>query len=90
LILYKINVITSTEIEEIYEPLEEGLVKVVENKRLSLLLIKLTLKPEDADLKSVGYLPPLDSSEVKESIIIKIYIIKDNQEENVRIEVILL
>lgn len=60
--LHQINTITSTEIEEVYEPLEEGLVRVVEKKRLSLLLIKLTLKPEEADLKSVGYLAPLDPS----------------------------
>ena len=42
-------------------------IKVVEKKRLSLLLIKLTLKAEESDIKNVGYLPPLDASEVKES-----------------------
>ena len=62
------NIITSTEIEEVFEPLEEGLVRVVEKKRLSLLLIKLTLKPDEVDLKSVGYLTPLAAEVVKESI----------------------
>jgi DNA-binding protein len=66
--LHQVNIITSTKVEERYEPLEEGLLPVVDEKVLSLLVVKLTLKPAEADLSAVGYLKPLDSTQVEESI----------------------
>lgn len=81
--LHQVNIITSTKLVETYEPLEEGLVSVVDEKVLSLLIVKLTLKPEEADLHAVGYLKPLDPSQVEESINFLKTFQKEKQEEKV-------
>lgn len=47
--------IEQIEIEDIYNPLEEGLDVVRHKRRLSLLQIKLTTKPNKADNDSVGF-----------------------------------
>lgn len=60
----QVNIISNTEIVDTYEPLEEGLVEVVVKKQLSILIVKLTLTPEEADKAAVGYMVPLPETEV--------------------------
>merc|ERR1719183_3250912 len=62
--LHQITSLSTTEIVDEYEPLEEGLDKVTETRTLSCIEIKLS---KDAlDTSDKGYQPPLDESEVKE------------------------
>lgn len=60
----KINTISSTEIADKYAPTEEGLVEVTIKKQLSILIVKLTLSPDEADKKAAGYMSPLPETEV--------------------------
>jgi len=53
--LHQVITIEQIEIEDIYNPLEEGLDQVRHKRRLSLLQIKLTTKPNKADNDSVGF-----------------------------------
>jgi len=62
--LHQITSVTSTEIVDEYEPIEEGLDNVTQTRNMSCISIKLS---KDAlDTSDKGYQPPLDESEVKE------------------------
>jgi len=62
--LHQITNLTSTEIVDEYEPLEEGLDRVTDTR--SLPVIEVTLSKEPLDTSDKGYQPPLDASEVTE------------------------
>merc|ERR1712217_532810 len=60
--LHQITSLSTTEIVDEYEPLEEGLDKVMDTRTLSCIEIKLSLEPLDTGDK--GYQAPLPESEV--------------------------
>merc|ERR1712060_507929 len=62
--LHQITSLSTTEIVDEYEPLEEGLDKVTETKTLSCIEIKLSMEALDTGDK--GYQAPLPESEVTE------------------------
>merc|ERR1711866_14729 len=62
--LHQITSLSTTEIVDEYEPLEEGLDKVTETKTLSCIEIKLSM--EALDTSDKGYQAPLPESEVTE------------------------
>merc|ERR1711957_1013451 len=62
--LHQINSLSTQEVVDEYEPLEEGLDKVTETRNISVLRIKLS---KDAlDTADKGYQAPIPESEVKE------------------------
>jgi len=64
--LHQINCLSSSEIVDIFEPLEEGL-DVVESKRyVSCMTITLSITQEGIDVNDIGYQPPLPSEESRE------------------------
>merc|ERR1712048_1459344 len=62
--LHQITSLSTTEIVDEYEPLEEGLDKVTDTKTLSCIEIKLSM--ETLDTGDKGYQAPLPESEVTE------------------------
>merc|ERR1711920_491927 len=62
--LHQITSLSTTEIVDEYEPLEEGLDKVTDTKTLSCIEIKLSMEAMDTGDK--GYQAPLPESEVTE------------------------
>ena len=63
--IHQIAEISTIEIEDEYEPIEEGLDVVKLKRRLTTLNITLT-KKEPANKNLPGYMPPLPESEVQE------------------------
>merc|ERR1719247_2355434 len=62
--LHQVTNLGNTEIVDEYEPLEEGLDKVVDTRNISF--VEITLSKDALDTKDKGYQPPLDESEVTE------------------------
>merc|ERR1711972_462978 len=62
--LHQITKLSSQEIIDEYEPLEEGLDKVTETRNLPCMEIRLSKDP--LDTSNLGYQAPLDESEVKD------------------------
>merc|ERR1712204_70328 len=62
--LHQITSLTSEEVVDEYEPLEEGLDNVTETRNLAIL--EITLSKEALDTSDKGYQPPIDESLVKE------------------------
>merc|ERR1712037_503811 len=62
--LHQITTLGSTEIVDEYEPLEEGLDKVIDTRSIPFAEIKLSKKA--LDTKDKGYQAPIDESLVKE------------------------
>merc|ERR1712048_803463 len=62
--LHQVTSLSTTEIVDEYEPLEEGLDKVMDTRTLSCIEIKLSMEPLDTSDK--GYQAPLAESEVTE------------------------
>merc|ERR1712066_443730 len=62
--LHQITSLSTTEIVDEYEPLEEGLDKVMDTRTLSCIEIKLSKEPLDTSDK--GYQAPIAESEVTE------------------------
>jgi len=61
--LHQVNNLTSSEVIDVFEPLEEGL-DVVESKRyVSCMTITLSITDEDIDKNDKGYQPPLPVEE---------------------------
>lgn len=58
--LHQVNKVKNVEVEDTYEPLEEGLDTVVIKRHLSLLEVTLTKKEKEVDTKDPGYQEPLD------------------------------
>lgn len=62
--LHQITALSTQEIIDEYEPLEEGLEKVIDKRNVAYLEIKLSKK--ELDTKAVGYQAPIDESLVTE------------------------
>merc|ERR1711956_91693 len=62
--LHQITNLTSEEVVDEYEPLEEGLDPVTETRNLAIL--EITLSKEALDTSDKGYQAPIDESLVKE------------------------
>ena len=60
--LHQINVISSVEMMDVYEPVEEGL-DVVTNRRY-VSCLKITLSKTPLDSTHIGYQPPLPYEEM--------------------------
>merc|ERR1712084_152438 len=60
--LHQITSLSTTEIVDEYEPLEEGLDKVTDTRTMSCIEIKLSQEPLDTSDK--GYQAPLPDSEI--------------------------
>lgn len=58
--------IVGTEFVDEYEPLEEGLDRVVETRTISSLQIVLTVNKGEEITNDIGYMAPLDAEEVDE------------------------
>jgi len=61
--LHQNTIIDSTDIVEIWEPLEEGLEKVETTRRVSS--IQIVLSTEALDVNAPGYQPPLSEDQIK-------------------------
>merc|ERR1712039_1121564 len=62
--LHQITSLSTVEIVDEYEPLEEGLEKVTDTRNVST--IEITLSKDALDTSNKGYQPPIDASLVKE------------------------
>ena len=63
--IHQVNTISSINVQDIYEPLEEGLDTVIVTRTLSMLEVKLTTKPSAEDLKAAGYQKPIPDEDVQ-------------------------
>jgi len=63
--LHQITALSSCEIVNVYEPLEEGLDTVVNQHYVSCLTITLTSDLTGIDAHNIGYQPPLSISEMQ-------------------------
>ncbi|XP_017981311.1 PREDICTED: uncharacterized protein LOC18591606 isoform X1 [Theobroma cacao] len=63
--LHQITSIGSTDITDIWEPLEEGLLPLETTRHVSMITI--TLSKKELNTSSVGYQPPLPADQVKPS-----------------------
>jgi len=66
--LHQVTVLDSSDIEDVWEPIEEGLKTVKTIRRVSSISITLSKKPLDA--AAPGYQPPLPESEVQPELAI--------------------
>lgn len=62
--LHQINTLTSAEMVDVYEPIEEGLDVVTSRRYVSCMLITLSLSADDIDTNHPGYQPPLPEDEM--------------------------
>lgn len=58
--LHQITEIKEREIVDVYEPKEEGLLRVEQKRFLTVIEITLTLEPTAEQKKSIGYQAPLE------------------------------
>ena len=65
--LHQINTLTSVEMVDVYEPIEEGLDVVTSRRYVSCMLITLSLSADDLDTTHSGYQPPLPADEMHNS-----------------------
>ncbi|KAL3810268.1 hypothetical protein ACHAXA_008636 [Cyclostephanos tholiformis] len=63
--LHQITTLSSCEIVNVYEPLEEGLDTVVNQHYVSCLTIFLSTDSSGMDIHNIGYQPPLPVSEMQ-------------------------
>lgn len=63
--LHQITALSSCEIVNVYEPLEEGLDTVVNQHYVSCLTITLSTDMSDIDVNNIGYQPPLSMKEIQ-------------------------
>ena len=63
--LHQITALSSCEIVNVYEPLEEGLDTVVNQHYVSCLTITLSIDLAGIDIHDIGYQPPLSLSEMQ-------------------------
>ncbi|KAI3879829.1 hypothetical protein MKX03_000448, partial [Papaver bracteatum] len=61
--LHQITSIGSTDITDMWEPIEEGLLPLDTTRHLSMITI--TLSKKDLDASSIGYQSPLPADQVK-------------------------
>ena len=60
--LHQVNTLSSVEMVDVYEPMEEGLDVVTSRRYVSCMLITLSLSP--LDTTHAGYQPPLPADEM--------------------------
>lgn len=60
--LHQQNTLTSVEMKDVYEPVEEGLDTVTSRRYVSCMMITLSLVP--LDVTHYGYQPPVDADEM--------------------------
>lgn len=65
--LHQINTLTSVEMVDVYEPIEEGLDVVTSRRYVSCMLITLSRSVDDVDTNHPGYQPPLTEDEMHNS-----------------------
>lgn len=63
--LHQITLLASSEIIDIYEPLEEGLDAVESKRYVSCMTITLSSTSEGLDVTDIGYQPPLPLEEIQ-------------------------
>jgi|EP01083_Nonionella_stella_P076319 DNA-binding protein Alba len=63
--LHQITLLTSSEIIDIYEPLEEGLDAVESKRYVSCMTITLSISEDGLDLSDIGYQAPLPLEEIQ-------------------------
>jgi ribonuclease P/MRP protein subunit RPP25 len=63
--LHQITTLSSCEVVNVYEPLEEGLDTVVNQHYVSCLTITLSRDLKDIDVNDKGYQPPLSITEIQ-------------------------
>ena len=63
--LHQVNEITSLEVEDVYEPVEEGLDEVKRFRKLTMLVVSLS-KQAPEDTTHYGYQKPLPESEIQQ------------------------
>jgi Alba len=61
--LHQQNVLSSVEMVDVYEPVEEGLDTVESHRYVSCMKITLSLSADDLDVSHPGYQPPLSASD---------------------------
>lgn len=61
--LHQITTLSSCEMIDVFEPLEEGLDIVTNHRHVSC--IKITLSLEEMDVNDIGYQPPLPLEEIQ-------------------------
>jgi ribonuclease P/MRP protein subunit RPP25 len=66
--LHQVNSLTSVEMVDVYEPLEEGLDTVTSRRYVSCMIITLSLSARDLDTNDPGYQPPLAEDEMHNSV----------------------
>lgn len=64
--LHQVNRLTSSEIIDVFEPLEEGLDVVLNKRYVSCMTITLSATKEGIDENDIGYQPPLPTEESRE------------------------
>lgn len=62
--LHQLNSISSVEMIDVYEPVEEGLDVVTSRRYVSCMKITLSRTLEGIDVNDIGYQPPLPSAEL--------------------------
>jgi len=62
--LHQCNALSSVEMVDIFEPLEEGLDRVTSRRYVSCMQITLSKTLEGIDVNDIGYQPPLPSEEM--------------------------
>jgi Alba len=60
--LHQQNLLSSVEMVDVYEPVEEGLDTVESHRYVSCMKITLSLSADDLDVSHPGYQPPLLSA----------------------------
>lgn len=63
--LHQITSVSSCEIVNVYEPLEEGLDRVVSQHYVSCISITLSTDLTGIDVNHIGYQPPVSESEIR-------------------------
>lgn len=64
--LHQVTLLTSSEIIDIYEPLEEGLDVVESTRYVSCMTITLSVTSDGLDVTDIGYQPPLPLEEIQQ------------------------
>ena len=63
--LHQVTTLSSCEMIDVFEPLEEGLDTVTSRRYVSCLKITLSKQISGIDVNDIGYQPPLTENEIK-------------------------
>jgi len=62
--LHQVNTLSSCEMIDVFEPLEEGLDVVTSRRYVSCMMITLSRDGSGIDMNDIGYQPPLSVEEI--------------------------